>query len=62
MPEPKNTIDAWKEMRMIWRKQQDNPTYQYDVPVPETATEIRSDTPDPELEGSIGELAPEGLK
>jgi fatty acid desaturase len=62
MPEPKNTIGAWKEMRMIWRKQQDNPTYQYDVPLPETATEIRSDTPDSELEGSIGELAPEGLR
>ena len=62
MPEPKSTIGAWKEMREIWHKQQGDPTYQYNMPLPATAKQTRSDKVDEDLEGSIGELAPEGLR
>ena len=61
MPAPRSLIGAWKEMRMIWRKQKGDPDYQFDTPLPPTAGSVRSDTPD-ELESSIGELAPAGLR
>ena len=62
MPEPRTTIGAWREMRETWRRQQEDPSYQFDTPLPETAQSVRMDAPDEELEGSIGELAPEGLR
>jgi len=61
MPEPRTLRGAWKEMRETWRQQQIDPSYQFDTPLPATAKSTRTDTPD-ELESSIGELAPEGLK
>lgn len=61
MPEPRTLKGAWKEMRNIWKQQQTNPTYQFDTPLPPTANVLRTDTPD-DLESSIGELAPDGLK
>ena len=63
MPEPRTLIGAWREMRMVWRKQKEDPDYQFDTPLPATARSVRSDTPDEiELESSIGDLAPEGLR
>lgn len=62
MPEPKSTVGAWKEMREIWKRQQEDPTYQYDMPLPPTAKQTRDQPAEAELEGSIGELAPEGLR
>ena len=61
MPAPRSLWGAWREMREIWHRQQTEPDYQFDTPLPETANTIRSDSPDP-LESSIGELAPEGLR
>ena len=61
MPEPRTLIGAWQEMREVWRRQQTEPDYQFDTPLPPTAKEVRTDTPDI-LESSIGELAPEGLR
>jgi fatty acid desaturase len=61
MPEPRTLIGAWREMRDIWKRQKIEPGYQFDTPLPPTAKTARTDTPD-ELESSIGELAPEGLK
>lgn len=61
MPEPRTLVGAWREMREIWAKQKIDPSYQYDTPLPSTAKTVRTDTPD-ELESSIGELAPEGLR
>ena len=58
MPKPRTLIEAWREMREAYRKQQDDPSYQYDTPVPE-----HSDGPvdqDP-LAAGIGDLAPKGL-
>ncbi|MCY4023767.1 MAG: fatty acid desaturase [Anaerolineaceae bacterium] len=61
MPEPRSLIGAWREMRMIWRKQRGDPDYQFDTPLPATARSVRRDAPD-ELESSIGDLAPAGLR
>ncbi|MDD9955313.1 MAG: fatty acid desaturase [Anaerolineaceae bacterium] len=63
MPEPRSLIGAWREMRMIWRVQKRDPDYQFDTPLPPTARRIRSEKPEAiELESSIGELAPAGLR
>jgi len=43
------------------RRQQPDPAYYFDTPLPATAQTTRADTPD-ELESSIGELAPDGLR
>ncbi|MBT3602910.1 MAG: fatty acid desaturase [Candidatus Latescibacteria bacterium] len=61
MPEPRTLRGAWKEMRETWQQQQTDPSYQFDTPLPATANVVRTGTPD-DLESSIGELAPEGLK
>ena len=61
MPAPRTLVSAWREMRAIWQRQKIEPGYQFDTPLPPTAKSARTDTPD-ELESSIGELAPEGLK
>ena len=61
MPEPRTLLGAWREMREIWERHQTDPSYQFDTPLPATARSVRTDTPD-ELESSIGELAPEGLR
>ena len=61
MPEPRTLRSAWREMGETWRRQETDPAYQFDTPLPATATRIRTDAPD-ELESSIGELAPDGLK
>ena len=33
-PESKNLLGAWKEMRYIFRKQLEDPKYEFDIPVP----------------------------
>ena len=61
MPEPRTLLGTWQEMRETWRRQKTDPSYQFDTPLPPTAKSVRTDTPD-ELESSIGELAPKGLR
>lgn len=61
MPKPRTLREAWKEMRETWRRQQTDPDYQFDTPLPPTAKHIRADRGD-DLESSIGELAPKGLQ
>ena len=67
MPAPRTLWRAWKEMRTIWKRQQSDPGYQFDIPLPNEAT-APADSPhrhldDPqEMEASIGELAPQGLR
>jgi fatty acid desaturase len=61
MPKPRTLLGAWREMRETWRRQKTDPSYQFDTPLPPTAKSVRTDTPD-ELESSIGELAPKGLR
>ncbi len=61
MPAPRTLRGAWQEMLETWRRQQSDPGYQFDTPLPPTAKNVRDDTPD-QLESSIGDLAPEGLR
>ena len=61
MPEPRSLVGAWKEMLEIWRRQQVDPDYQFETPLPPTAKLTRRSSAN-ELETSIGELAPKGLK
>ena len=61
MPKPRTLLGAWREMRGIWQRQQTDPSYQFDTPLPETAGSQHRSTTN-ELEHSIGELAPKGLR
>ncbi len=61
MPEPRTMRSAWGEMLEIWKRQQAEPGYQFDTPVP-TPARTRSKSSNDELENSIGELAPKGLR
>ncbi|MEO1248252.1 MAG: fatty acid desaturase [Pseudomonadota bacterium] len=61
MPTPRTLRGAWQEMLDTWRRQQTEPGYFFDTPLPSTAKSAPTGKAD-ELESSIGELAPEGLK
>ena len=60
IPEPRTLLGAWREMRATWKRQQTEPDYQYDTPLPSSAraagVDVRQE--DNELGGSIGDLAP----
>ena len=60
MPAPRTLIGAWKEMRETWKRQQKEPGYAYDTPVPElqAAGERRDDDP---IVASMGGLVPRAL-
>ena len=59
MPAPRTLLGAWKEMRMVYKRQKTEPGYQFDTPLPAP----RDKTPDPQdaLRASIGDLAPRAL-
>ncbi len=65
MPKPRTLIGAWREMRETWRREQDDPDYQFDTPLPPTAnppvTQITEEVSEDSLEASIGDLAPKAL-
>ena len=61
MPEPRTLKGAWREMFDTWKRQQSEPDYQFDTPLPATAGDSHAGSADA-LESSIGELAPDGLK
>lgn len=61
MPEPRSLVGAWKEMLEIWKRQQEDPDYVFDTPLPPTAMHERQGNSDA-LETSIGDLAPQGLQ
>ena len=61
MPQPRSLIGAWKEILVIRNKQNEDPQYQFNTPIPVrelTKTEKYSDP----LTLSIGDLAPKSLK
>lgn len=60
MPEPRTLLGAWREMYETWQKQEIDPSYQFDTPLPESVKRVQENTEDG-LESSIGELAPRGL-
>jgi fatty acid desaturase len=61
MPEPRTLLGAWREMRQTWKRQQGDPSYAFDTPVPQSEKRPHSNDSD-ELASSIGELAPDGLR
>ena len=62
MPQPRTLAGAWREMRETWRRQQQDPGYQYDTPVPRrAAAAAASAAGGDELSTSIGDLAPESM-
>jgi fatty acid desaturase len=61
MPEPRTLAGAWKEMRDTWARQQEDPDYYFDTPVPPIAMAKKALPSDEVLESSIGDLAPKGL-
>lgn len=61
LPAPRTLVGAWREMLEVWRRQETDPSYQFDTPLPANAGRVRTDEPD-EMEGAIGDLAPDGLK
>jgi fatty acid desaturase len=60
MPEPRTLIGAWREMRRTWKKQQENPGFQFDTPLPGRKGE--SAKGQDSLESSLGELGPQSLE
>ena len=59
LPQARTLFGAWREMRAIWKRQQTEPDYQYDTPVPTPGRVAGRDARDDDkLGASIGELAP----
>ena len=62
LPVAKGAFAAFREMRATWKRQQTEPGYQYDTPLPPTANPGHVDSSGPnrddELSSSIGDLAP----
>ena len=61
MPAVRSFFGAWREMRDIWRRQQADPDYQFDTPVPSPRPDAAPER-DPEAAASVGELAPKELR
>ena len=59
MPEPRSLLGAWREMRETWKKQQTDPDYAYDTPVPDATAEVACQQDS--LASSIGRLGPREL-
>lgn len=57
MPQPKSVWGAWREMRSVWRRQQAEPGYEFDTPLPGSAGEHIGLKKDAVID-SIGDLAP----
>ena len=53
MPQPRSLVGAWQEMRQIRKRQKQDPSYQFDTPLPAGKHEERQQD---DLERSIGDL------
>ena len=60
MPKPRTLSGAWREMRQTWRRQQEDPSYQFDTPLPPPSDGAPAPH-DPDA-ASIGDLAPKELR
>ena len=59
LPAPRTLVGAWREMRATWKRQQTEPDYQYDTPVPTPGIVGNARARDDDgLGASIGDLAP----
>ena len=60
MPKPRSLVQAWREMRMTWKKQQVDPSYQFETPLPKhSRKETTAENPTAD---SLGDLAPKTLE
>jgi fatty acid desaturase len=59
MPKPRSLAEAWREMRETWRKQQEDPGYQFSTPLPPPKGAAAPEDP---LGGSLGDLRPKNLE
>ncbi len=59
LPPPRTLLGAWREMRATWKRQQSEPDYAFDTPVP-TPPQRPAQAQD-RLAASIGELAPAAI-
>lgn len=59
MPRPRTLLGAWREMRLTWKRQQEDPGYQYDTPLPRRGG---SSLPQDPSGASLGDLAPKPLE
>ena len=59
LPAPRTLVGAWREMRATWRRQQTEPGYAFDTPMPAPSGDGGGET-DP-LAASMGGLAPRAL-
>ena len=57
MPKPRTLVESWVEMRNVWKRQQNDPGYAFDTPVPEGNLNNEKKQ-DEYLKSSIGDLAP----
>ena len=57
MPKPRTLIESWVEMRNVWKRQQNDPEYAFDTPVPEGNLN-NGKKQNEYLKSSIGDLAP----
>ena len=59
MPTPRTLVGAWKEMRTTWLKQQEDPSYEYDTPIP-AATKEKTDAMEAQRKeaANLGGIAP----
>jgi fatty acid desaturase len=58
LPKPRTLFGAWKEMRQTWKRQQVDPGYQYETPLPRSK---KSREGSGDMESSLGDLPPETL-
>lgn len=58
MPVPRTLFGAWAEMLQIRDKQREDPTYEFDTPLPKSASDGTDPAVANELSASIGDLAP----
>ena len=60
MPTPRTLFGSWREMREAWDRQKEDPSYQFDTPLPQPSDGAAAPQ-DPEA-ASIGDLAPSELR
>lgn len=60
LPKPRTLVGAWQEMRRTRKKQQEDPGYQFDTPLP--GSTAQSAKKQDSLESSLGDLPPKSLE
>jgi fatty acid desaturase len=60
MPAARTLVGAWREMRETWRRQQKEPGYQFDTPLPRLPA--AGTKPQDPLASSLGDLKPKSLE